>query len=101
MRTVSSLILVLVAAVFLSACSLTTSPTTAEDAGSNDTAQKTGDTTKSGTIRKRGAVYMIETAPGKFESIDSLAVDLAAYENQQVSITGEYCGDTLMVEKVE
>ncbi len=101
MRGAQFVMLVLVASVVLGGCSLGTSSTTAEDAPTNAAAQKQGDTTKSGTIRKQGALYTIETAPGKFETIDSLAVDLTAYENQMVTITGQYSGDTLFVGKVE
>ncbi len=93
--------IVLIAGMVFSGCSLGTGPTTAEDSKPSVAAQKQGDTRKSGTVRKQGAVFMIETGPGTFESIDSLAVDLAAYENQVVTITGQYSGDTLFVGKVE
>lgn len=100
-RAFQYVILVLFAAVVLGACTLGTSSTTAEDTPANAAAQKQGDTTKTGTIRKQGTLYTIETAPGQYETIDSLAVDLAAYENQSVKITGQYSGDTLFVGKVE
>lgn len=101
MRSVQYVFMVCIAAVLLSACSLGTAPTTAEDTKPSGAAQKQGDTTKSGTIRKQGTGFSIETSPGKFESIDSLAVDLAAYDGQSVTITGQYSGDTLFVGKVE
>lgn len=101
MRGVQSAALVVLSALMLGACTLGTSSTTAEDASAGAAVQKQGDTTKSGTIRKRGTVFMIETTPGMFESIDSLAVDLSAYEGQLVTITGQYSGDTLFVGKIE
>ncbi len=89
----------------LSGCSLGSVPTTADQNSQQEqngaTEEKRGDTTKTGTILNKSGIFFIETAPGKLEAIDSLAVDLAAYEDQQVTIVGQYSGDTLFVGKVQ
>ena len=101
MRHLLLVSLLFVSAILLTGCSLGTTPTTAGDSTPNSVVEKRGDTVKSGKLLRRNAVFMIETAPGVTEAVDSVAIDLSAYENQQVTITGQYSGDTLFVGKIE
>lgn len=63
--------------------------------------QKSGDTTKTGTISSAGGKYFL-TEPGQPpREIESYSVSLADFVGQTVTVTGQYSGDTLFVGKIE
>lgn len=66
------------------------------------TTEKSGDTTKTGTIMKAGELYFLnEPDSNKPLAIDTYSVDLAQYVGKRVKVTGQYSGDTLFVGKIE
>lgn len=63
--------------------------------------EKQGETTKTGMISEIGGVFYIAVAGQAPEMIESLAVDLSQYVGQEVTVIGQYSGDTLFVGRVE
>jgi hypothetical protein len=78
-----------------------TTGTAAEQGGAPKAEEKRGDTVKSGVITSAGSSFFIKTAAGQPELIESYAYDLADYVGQNVTVTGQYSGDTLFVGKIE
>jgi uncharacterized lipoprotein YajG len=62
---------------------------------------KSGDTTMNGKVVQSGTSYSLVDSNGKQTEIDSYKIDLSQYSNKQVSITGQFSGDTLFAAKVE
>lgn len=63
--------------------------------------EKQGETAKTGMITELNGVYYINQAGQVSEMIESLAVDLSQYVGQEVTVVGQYSGDTLFVGRVE
>lgn len=63
--------------------------------------QKSGNTTKTGTISEISGKYYLQQPGGIPEQIESLSVDLGMYVGQTVTVTGQFSGDTLFVGSVE
>ena len=90
--------LLVASGLLLSACTGSTpSATPTAETGTPAIEEKSGDTTKTGTLVKQGEKYYIKAASGEMEEVDSYSVDFSQYENQSVSVTGQYSGDTLFV----
>lgn len=101
MRIFTSLVVLAVAGVVLSGCSLpgtTPKPASTTTKTAPAANEKSGDTTKTGVITETGGKFFIKVAGAPVPvSIDSYAVDLATYVGKTVTITGQYSGDTLFV----
>lgn len=63
--------------------------------------QKSGDTTKTGTVSTAGGKYFLAEPGQPPREIESYSVDLAGYVGQTVTVTGQYSGDTLFVGRVD
>lgn len=97
-----NLLIILLAGVVFSAC--TNSTTTPTDSGSSQVPaadQKVGDTSKTGTISQSGSTFFINVTGQEPEIIESYAVELTDYVGKNVTITGQYSGDTLFVGSIE
>lgn len=91
--------LLLLASVSLAACTQTTTPSS--DSSTSGIEEKRGDTTKSGLLVKQGEKYYIKSETGEMEEVESYSVDFSNFENQRVSATGQYSGDTLFIGKID
>jgi Protein of unknown function (DUF5818) len=91
-------LLVLVAG--LSACSASQSQTNTATPTSKTT-NKSGETNKSGKIIQAGSSFFLETSDGQRQKLDSYNLDLSAYVNQSVTVTGQFSGDDLFVTSVK
>ncbi|MEO8581562.1 MAG: hypothetical protein ABI425_03170 [Patescibacteria group bacterium] len=65
----------------------------------NPTARE-GDSTLSGKVVQSGDTFSLVDSTGKQTELDSYKIDLTPYANKQVSITGQFSGDTLFAAKV-
>jgi hypothetical protein len=63
--------------------------------------EKQGETKKTGMITEINGVFYINQTGQVPEMIESLAVDLSQYVGQEVTVVGQYSGDTLFVGRVE
>ncbi|MBW7955099.1 hypothetical protein H3C66_00030 [Patescibacteria group bacterium] len=84
--------------VMLAGCAA--APTSPEDQAVGTTTEKQGDTTVSGKIVKLGDKYYLQAAGSPQQEVDSYSVDLSTYEGQNVTITGQFSGDTLFAGSV-
>lgn len=93
-------ILLLTALPFLFlGCSVGSTPQTPD---ATPSVQKVGDTTKSGTIvQLSGKYYLQQQGGAQPQPIDSYNINLSSYVNKQVTVTGQYSGDTLFVGKIQ
>lgn len=104
MKKIFSLTLILFSAVLFSAC--THDKTDTQSVKTNTTGapaadQKSGTTTKYGTITSAGGKFFLTEAGQTPKEIESYAVDLSAHVGKTVTVTGQYSGDTLFVGAVE
>ena len=83
-------------------CSKVPAPAeTPQNSPLSESPQKTGDTIKMGTIIKIGTKYYIQE-PGKQPSeVESYTINFSSYANKNVTIAGQYSGDTLFVGKID
>ncbi len=98
------LLVVIGCGVLLGACVNTTNSTTAGEAEQTPilaVEEKRGDTTKSGMLLKKGDTYFIQSPAGEMDEVESYAVELSDFVGKQVTVTGQYSGDTLFVGKIE
>lgn len=63
--------------------------------------QKSGDTTKTGTLTESNGKYFLQEPGGQPEMIESYVVDLSQYVGSSVTVTGQYSGDTLFVGEIQ
>lgn len=77
-----------------------TNPATQQGASQKST-QKVGDTTKTGTITTISGRFYLTEAGQTPKEIDSYAVELSEYVGKNVTVTGQYSGDTLFVGSIE
>lgn len=63
--------------------------------------QKSGDTTKTGTISAAGGKYFLSEPGQPPREIESYSVGLSEYVGKTVTVTGQYSGDTLFVGKIQ
>lgn len=63
--------------------------------------QKSGVTTKTGTISKAGSSYFIQEKNQEPLEVDSYSLDFNSYLGKTVVISGQYSGDTLFVTNIE
>lgn len=66
-----------------------------------DMATESPTQTVSGTLYKVGESYSFVDSSGKTIDLDARRVDLSKYAGKSVTITGEYSGTTLFVDKIE
>lgn len=94
------IITLLVSSFMLGACTgATNSPSTNSSDG--DSSQKQGDTTMSGTIKAAAGKYYLEAMGQTPMEIDSYTFNLADYVGREVTVTGQYSGDTLFVGEIK
>jgi hypothetical protein len=101
--TFFSLICIMGAAVFLTACGgRATAPemgaTTIDSPAANE---KTGTTSKTGKVIRTGDKYYLEMMGKDPLEIDSYTLDLSTYMGKTVTVTGQYSGNTLFIGQVE
>jgi hypothetical protein len=65
-----------------------------------DSSEKVGTTTKSGKVSKVGNSFLLQSGNQSI-GLDSYSIDLSAYVDQQVTVSGQYSGDTLFVTTVQ
>lgn len=108
MKKITPILVMLAAVVLLSGClgqPQTTTPA-GEKTPTTKTSvpgaeQKSGETTKTGTISTAGGKFFL-TEPGQPpREISSYAIKLADYVGKSVTVTGQYSGDTLFVGKIK
>lgn len=96
---------ILLSGVVLAGCTGAAQPsktTPVAPAGSTTEAEaKKGTTTKTGVISQAGSQFFIQSAGEQPAPIDSYAVDLTQYVDQNVTITGQFSGNTLFVGSIE
>lgn len=87
-----SLSIVLASSLFLGGCSLVAQPASVET--------ETPTTTIMGKILVTGDTVSI-SSNGKITDITSRKIDLKQFNGKEVTVTGEFSGTTLFVDKVE
>lgn len=58
---------------------------------------KQGDTTQTGMLTEINGQYFLQQSGGLPEQVESLSVDLSGYVGKNVTVTGQYSGDTLFI----
>lgn len=76
-------------------------PAANEDATPGQSSEKKGDTTLSGTLTNKGGKYFLEQTGKQPQPVESYSVTLGDYVDQNVTITGQFSGDTLFAGKIE
>ena len=102
-KSLSILLIILFSAVLFSAC---TGDKKAETVKTNTTGapaaeQKSGTTTKVGTITSAGGKFFLTEAGQTPKEIESYSVNLGDYAGKTVTVTGQYSGDTLFVGSIK
>lgn len=94
---------VVIGGILLSGCIPQSDPETAPSQTGDTPAieEKKGDTTKTGVLVKQGEKYYLKLASGAQEEIESYAVDFEQYLNAEVTVIGQYSGDTLFVGQIQ
>jgi hypothetical protein len=104
MKKTVSLFLIIGSAILFSACTAK-QPTGEVKTNTTGVApaadQKSGDTTKTGTITNAGGKYFLTEAGQTPKEIESYQVQLGDYVGQTVTVVGQYSGDTLFVGSVK
>jgi starvation-inducible outer membrane lipoprotein len=103
MKKMVTFSLLLSSALLFSACTAQQPETTS---GKNNAVapaadQKSGDTTKTGTITTAGGKFFLTEAGQTPKEVESYQVDLSAYVGKTVTVTGQYSGDTLFIGSIE
>ncbi len=89
------------ASIVLTGCVGSSSPAPTDQPASG-VEEKQGDRTLTGYVRRtQGGTYHLATTLAVIIPIDSYSVDLAQYVDKEVTITGQYSGDTLFVGSIE
>jgi hypothetical protein len=65
------------------------------------TENKVGETSLSGTLIQQGDEFFISRSGEEPTSLDSYDIKLNRYIGKEVTVTGQYSGDTLFVKEVE
>jgi PBP1b-binding outer membrane lipoprotein LpoB len=104
MKKIITLSLILGSAVLFSGC--TAKQPATESVKTNTTGapaadQKSGTTTKYGTITSAGGKFFLTEAGQTPKEIESYAVDLSEHVGKTLTVVGQYSGDTLFVGSVE
>src|SRR5689334_5328053 len=81
-------------------CTSSTKPAQSQDGAVSMTTEKKGDTTLSGKLTNTGGKYFVERVGQAPQEVNSYGVDLSVYTNKNVTVTGQFSGDTLYVGKV-
>ena len=94
----------IVASLVVAGCSHVadqTGDTPANTAGAPAADQKSGTTTKTGTISQSGELFFLAAGSAAPEPIESNLLDLSNYVGQTVTVSGQYSGDTLFVGEIQ
>jgi len=97
--SVGLFVLLLSSALVFSGCTSTATPS--EELAPGVSTEKSGDNELTGTIVKNGDKYYIKPSGQPQQEVDSYNIDLSSFENQTVTITGQYSGTTLFAGKVD
>ncbi len=89
------------ATILFVGCTSSAKPAQPQDEPVGVTTQKKGDTTLSGKLTNKGGKYFLERVGQAPQEVNSYGVDLSVYTNKNVTITGQFSGDTLYAGKVE
>jgi uncharacterized protein YxeA len=63
--------------------------------------EKVGTTTKTGVLSESAGRFYLQEAGQTPKEIDSYTVELDAYVGQNVTVSGQYSGDTLFVGSIQ
>lgn len=102
MKKIIYLSLIIASAGLFSACTAS-QPSTTNTNNTNGVPaadQKSGDTTKTGTITTAAGKYFLTEAGQTPKEVESYQVNLSEYVGQTVTVTGQYSGDTLFIGSV-
>ncbi len=92
-------VIILLTGWLLTGCSAPV--TTPAGTTSSTLEEKQGDTTLTGTVTATATGFVLKTGQQTIP-LDSYTVDLSTYADQgQVTLTGQYSGDTLFIAKVD
>jgi hypothetical protein len=81
-------------------CGKTASAPVTSPSPAAGTSEKVGTTTKSGKVAKVGNSFLLQSGNQSI-GLDSYSIDLSGYVGQQVTVSGQYSGDTLFVTTVQ
>lgn len=76
-----------------------TSPQTGKQSSLSQ--ELTGNTTLEGVVSFADGRYFLKDSNNDLSEVDSLQLSLQPYIGNQVKVTGQYSGDTLMISKIE
>lgn len=62
---------------------------------------RVGDTTLSGKLTQSGDKFVLLDSTGKQTEVDSYKIEFTDLVNKDVTVTGQFSGDTLFVSKLE
>lgn len=109
MKRILPILAILLGAVFLSGC--VGQPSTTAPAGVQSPVvsktnvpaadQKSGETTKTGMISTAGGKFFLTESSQPPREISSYSIKLADYVGKNVTVTGQYSGDTLFIGKIK
>lgn len=97
-KSLTLLVVLVFSAGFFSACVKGNSTT--DSMNSTGLEQKNQDISLSGTISKNGELYFITDSAGAIHDVETYSVDFELYVGKQVTVTGQYSGNTLYVTEI-
>ncbi len=103
MKKMSYFLILLVSGFIFTGCLSSSAPTEQTTIDNNVPAadQKSGNTTKTGTISSAGGKYFLSEPGQPPREIESYSISLSEYVGKTVTVTGQYSGDTLFVGKIQ
>lgn len=100
-RMVMKYVFIFAIVMFLSGCqtsSQSVSPSGSTTSSENEA--RVGDTVLTGKIFQNGSTFSLTDSTGKQTELDSYKVDLKTVVGKEVSVKGQFSGDTLFVAEV-
>jgi hypothetical protein len=105
MKKLSYFLVLLVSSVVFTGCLGGSTPADTDQSAIDNNVpaadQKSGDTTKTGTISSAGGKYFLSEPGQPPREIESYSISLSEYVGKTVTVTGQYSGDTLFVGKIK
>ena len=94
-KIILSVFVILISTSLFSGCSLTKDLAKLDTSGALEA--KNAEISLTGKITKNGDLYFITDSAGTIHDVETYSVDFNEYVGQQVTVSGQYSGNTLFV----
>lgn len=92
-------LVVLLSAIFLSACLAQSGNAPTPSTAPNTSVEKSGTTTVKGTLKVQGKTAVLISPTGNIP-LESYELNFAQYDGKTVTVEGKYSGDTLFANSI-